>query len=348
LTQKSACLDKGGSGRLYLLPLAFALSLLAGAGGALALNTLDEVKARGILLCGINQEVPALAERGADGRWHGLEVDFCRIVAAAVLKNADAVEFKAMPSPERFDALLAGDVDLVALERTRRAPLRGVRSAGLAFVDGQGLMVAKDSGIFNALGLDGARVCVLDDNRAKTDLERFAAGQGIALAVVAVPSDAGLVSAFSEDACDAVSANRLALAALAASVPRPVDILPDMLSRSQWSPFVREGDRGWLEVVRWSLFATIEAEEQGLTAATVAAQRGTSKDPRVLRFLGVEGDLGEQLGLDRAWAYRVVDQVGSYAEIYERHFGADTPMPLPRGPNDLWSNGGVLQAPAFQ
>jgi general L-amino acid transport system substrate-binding protein len=329
LTPKSACLDKGGSGRLYLLPLAFALSLLAGAGGALALNTLDEVKARGILLCGINQEVPALAERGADGRWHGLEVDFCRIVAAAVLKNADAVEFK-------------------ALERTRRAPLRGVRSAGLAFVDGQGLMVAKDSGIFNALGLDGARVCVLDDNRAKTDLERFAAGQGIALAVVAVPSDAGLVSAFSEDACDAVSANRLALAALAASVPRPVDILPDMLSRSQWSPFVREGDRGWLEVVRWSLFATIEAEEQGLTAATVAAQRGTSKDPRVLRFLGVEGDLGEQLGLDRAWAYRVVDQVGSYAEIYERHFGADTPMPLPRGPNDLWSNGGVLQAPAFQ
>ncbi|MDH3664421.1 MAG: transporter substrate-binding domain-containing protein, partial [Alphaproteobacteria bacterium] len=198
------------------------MALLAGAGNAFASNILDEVKARGILLCGINQQMPYLAGRGADGLWRGLEVDICRIVAAAVLENADAVEFKAMPPSERFDALLAGDVDLVGLERTRRAPLRGVRSAGLAFVDGQGLMVAKDSGIFNALGLDGARVCILDGNRAKTDLERFAAGQGIALTVIAVPSDAELVSAFSENACDAVSADRLTLAALATHVPRQV------------------------------------------------------------------------------------------------------------------------------
>ena len=331
-----------------LLPLVFILSLFAGADGALAQNTLDDVKARGILICGINGQMPALAERGTDGLWRGLEVDICRIVAAAVLENADAVEFKAMPPPERFDALIEGNVDLVGLERTRRAPLRGVRSAGLAFVDGQGLLVAKDSGIFNALGLDGARVCVLDDNRARANLESFAAGQGIALTAIAVPTDTDLVTAFSEQACDAVSSGRLTMATLAARMPRQVDILPDMLSRSQWSPFVREGDRAWLEVVRWSVFATIEAEEQGLTAATLAAQHRTSKDPRVLRFLGVEGDLGEQLGLDRAWAYRIVGQVGSYAEIYERHFGKDAATPLPRGPNELWSNGGVLQAPAFQ
>ncbi len=339
----------GGGGASLLLCLAAAAAWAAVPAPGAAGGLLDRVKARGSVVCGLHADLPALARRDAEGAWSGLESDICRLVAAAVLGEGGAVDFIPLPAEERLSALAGGRVDLLGLEAAAGLPVGGGhRFAALAFVDGQGLMTRRDGGAGNALALDGAAVCLLDDAQTEANLARFAAGNGITLVPIAFADVDAMAAAFAEGGCAALSASRLTMAALRGRLPGESEILPELLSREQWGPVVADGDRTWLEVVRWSLFATLEAEERGITSETAEGQRAASKDPRVLRLLGAEGDLGTQLGLARSWAFEILRQVGNYAEIYDRHFGPRSPSPLPRGPNALWLDGGVLQAPAFQ
>jgi general L-amino acid transport system substrate-binding protein len=298
--------------------------------------TLDEVKARGKLLCGVNPGLQGFAIKGTDGNWAGFDVDFCKAVAAAVLGDAAKAEFVAVNAQERFDKLKSGAIDLLARNTTwtmERETKLGLRFAGVSYHDGQGFIVKKLLGVTSALNLSGAAICFLSGTMTFTP--------------VTFDRLDDLVKAFDESKCDTYTADLSQLYAVRLRLANPGDsaVLSDVISKEPLGPAVRQGDEQWFNIVRWTLFALINAEEIDVTAASVDDLKASSKKPSVRRLLGIEGTYGSDLGLDADWAVRAIKSVGNYSEIFNRNLGKDTPLAIERGINALWNAGGLLYAP---
>jgi general L-amino acid transport system substrate-binding protein len=332
--------------------LASLLFLLAGLTAAMS-ATLDDVKSRGKLLCGVNPGLQGFAAKGADGSWSGFDVDFCRAIAAAVLSDGSAVEYVPLDAGERFDKLKSGAVDVLSRNTTwtmERETKLGLRFAGISYHDGQGFIVKKLLGVTSALQLSGAAICFLSGTTTQANVEDFFREKEMTFTPVTFGKIDDLVKAFDGGKCDTYTADLSQLYAVRLRLANPDDsvVLSDVISKEPLGPVVRKGDDQWLDIVRWTLFALINAEELQVTAAGADALANDSKSPPVRRLLGKEGTFGADMGLDPAWALRAIKTVGNYGEIFERNLGKDTPLAIGRGINALWNAGGLLYVPPLR
>ncbi|WP_203077331.1 transporter substrate-binding domain-containing protein [Falsiroseomonas ponticola] len=308
--------------------------------------TLDAVRARGEVTCAIHTGLPGFAAAGPDGRVAGIDADTCRAVAAAVLGDAGKVRFVPGSMADSLAATAAGRVDLVARAATQtmmRDTALGLAAAGVTVFDGQGFVVRRASGIEDLSGLAGRTVCVTAGSTNELALSDAAKRAGISLTPLPLPTLPELLAAYGEGRCEALSADRVPLAGLVATRFGTADhaVLPDVISREPLGPFVRDGDRGWEQIAFWTVNALTEAEAMGITSANAATLRD-SGPPRIRRLLGGLPGMGAPLGLADDWMFRVVTQVGNYAEVYERNLGAGSPIGLARGLNQLYDRGGLL------
>ena len=341
-----------GAFRIRLQPSALAVL----AAGLVALpavaGTLDKVKQRGTLECGVSEGLRGFSEKDAQGRWAGFDVDFCRAVAAAVLGDAGKVNFTPLSAGERFEALKAGKVDLLSRNSTwtlgREAEL-GLAFAGVTYHDGQGFLVARSLGVDGALSLDKAKVCVEAGTTTQLNLGDFFRANSMDIEEKAFPSAAEALAAFQSGQCNVLTRDQSALYAERLKLSKPGDavILPDVISKEPLGPVTRSDDFPWFTIVKWVNFALVNAEELGVSSAN-ADQATASTKPDVRRLTGAEGGFGKSLGLDDAWAIRAVKATGNYSEIYERNLGVNSPLGIPRGLNQLWNMGGVLYAPPMR
>lgn len=312
--------------------------------------TLDEVKSRGKLLCGVNPGLLGFAAQDADGKWSGFDVDFCKALAAAVLGDANAVDHVPVDAVERFGALKNGAIDVLSRNTTwtmERETKLGLRFAGVSYHDGQGFIVKKLLGVTNALNLSGAAICFLSGTTTQANVEDFFREKEMNFTPVTFGKIGALVKNFDDGKCDTYTADLSQLYAIRLRLANPDDslVLPDAISREPLGPAIRQGDDQWFNIVRWTLFALINAEEMEVTAASAAEFKAQSKKPAIRRLLGVEGTFGADLGLDADWAVRAIKAVGNYGEMFERNLGAGSPLRIERGLNALWNKGGVLYAP---
>jgi general L-amino acid transport system substrate-binding protein len=327
--------------------LAASLSLVAGA--AQAGQSFDTVKARGQVICGVNTGVAGFSAPDARGVFQGLDAEFCRAIAAAVFGDSTKVRFVPTTYQTRFVALQSGEIDVLARNVTQtlmRDTALGFNMAGVNFYDGQGFMVPKRANITAAKQLDGATVCVLPGSTTELNLADFARREGIRIQPVVLSSMDEMTAAYQSGRCDAMTTDASQLAALRVSALREPEahlVLPERVSKEPLGPMVRHGDDQWLDVVAWVLRAMIEAEEVGITRANVDEMR-RSQDPNIQRILGVTPGFGKALGLDEAWAYNLLKQVGNYGEVFDRTLGHGSPIGLERGLNDLWTRGGLMYA----
>jgi general L-amino acid transport system substrate-binding protein len=340
--------------RFALAPLAVAAILAAGVSQpAVAGKTLDAVKARGEVVCGVNTSAPGFSATDSQGRWQGLDVDVCRAVAAAVLGNGDKVKFVPLNSQQRFAALQSGEIDVLSRNTTwtltRDASL-GIVFAGINYYDGQGFMVPKKLKIESAKKLGGATVCVQAGTTSEKNVADFFQAASMKYKSVVFDTAEAIQSAFFAGRCQVYTTDMSDLAGARTKTSNPDDyaILPEGISKEPLGPAVRRGDDDWFQIVRWSLFAMLEAEEAGLTRANVDKMKAESKDPNVQRLLGASEDTGKLLGLDKEWAYRIVKQVGNYGESFERNMGPKSALGLPRGVNNLGNKGGLMYAPPIR
>ncbi|PIE08649.1 MAG: amino acid ABC transporter substrate-binding protein [Rhodobacterales bacterium] len=332
-----------------------ALVAVAFAAGSASAATLDDVKARGKLNCGVNPGLVGFAAPDSNGRWEGFDVAICRGVAAAVLKDPEAVEFIPVSTRTRFTALASGEIDLLARNTTwtfqRDVDLK-VEFAGINYYDGQGFMVPKALGVSSAKELDGQTVCIQAGTTTELNLADFFRSNGLTYEPVPIEDNDEGQAEYLAGACDVYTADVSGLAATRAAFENPAAhvILPEIISKEPLGPAVRHGDDEWKDVVRWTLNALIAAEELGVTSANVAslAEAANPETPEVNRLLGTESKLGEMLGLDDAWAARVIGAVGNYGEVFATNIGEDTPIGLARGLNALWQDGGLLYTPPFR
>lgn len=327
-----------------------AAMLFLGLTGSLHAATLDEVKARGTLNCGVNPNLQGFAAKAADGTWSGFDVDFCRALAAAVLGDPAKVSYVPLNAQQRFDGLTSGAVDLLArnttwtMERETKLPLR---FAGISYHDGQGFIVKKLLGVTSALNLSGAAICFQTGTTNEPNVEDFFREKEMSFQPLRFDNLDGLIKAFDEGKCDTFTTDVSVLYAVRLRLSEPDDamVLQDVISKEPLGPVIRQGDEQWFNIVRWTLFALINAEELEVTAAGVDQLKATSKRADIRRLLGVEGTFGADMGLDADWAVRAIKAVGNYGEIFERNLGEQTPLQISRGINALWNAGGLLYAP---
>lgn len=338
--------------------LARTLVLLLCLGAALAsaavqaAPTLDAVKQRGYLKCGVSQGLPGFSTPDAKGQWAGLDVDFCRAVAAAVLGDAGKVRYTALSSKERFTALQSGEIDLLSRNTTwtlSRDTELGFNFAGVIYYDGQGFMVRKDLGVKSVGELDGATVCTNAGTTTELNLADWFNAHGMSYRPVVFEKSDEVAAAYDAGRCDAYTTDRASLYAQRIKLKEPDAhvILPELISKEPLGPLVRQGDDQWFNIVQWTLFALIAAEEFGLTSENVEQQRKASKNPEVRRMLGTGGNSGQGLGLGPEWALTAIRQVGNYGEMFERNLGR-APLGIERGPNALYTKGGLMYAPPFR
>jgi general L-amino acid transport system substrate-binding protein len=324
-------------------------------------GVLDAVRARGELVCGVNDAVPGFGFVDEGGGFSGFDIDFCRVIAVAALGDADAVDYRPLTAAQRFTALQSGEIDVLVRNTTWTATRDGSEGAAFAtttFYDGQGMMVRADSGIASIDDMDGASVCVLSGTTTELNLAtRFDAG-GLALNPLSFEENETLQEAFIAGQCDGWTSDKSQLAAVRSAFPEAqggpdaLVVLDETFSKEPLGPAVRDGDARWFDVVNWAVIATIQAEEFGITSDDVDTFLG-SDDPEILRFLGQpvppdDAVFDPGLGLDTDFVVEVIRQVGNYGEIYERHVGPDTPLGLPRTENALWTEGGLLYAPPYR
>ncbi|MGV2980399.1 amino acid ABC transporter substrate-binding protein [Camelimonas sp. ID_303_24] len=315
-------------------------------------GTLDTVKQRGTLNCGVSEGVTGFSEKDDKGAWRGFDVDFCRAVAAATLGDASKVTFTPLSASQRFEALKNGKVDLLARNTSwtlgREAEL-GLAFAGVAYHDGQGFLVKRALGVDSALSLDKAKVCVEAGTTSQLNLADFFKANSMTYEEKVFPTAAEAIAAFAEGKCDVLTRDQSALHGERLKLAKPAEamVLPDVISREPLGPVVRSDDFPWFNVVKWVNFALVNAEELGIASADVEKALQSQK-PEVRRFTGAEGNFGKALGLDPDWAIRAVKATGNYAEIYERNLGSSSKLGVPRGLNQLWSMGGVLYAPPMR
>jgi general L-amino acid transport system substrate-binding protein len=317
-----------------------------------AAQTLQAIKDRGALLCGVNEGLYGFAAPDSSGAWRGFDVDFCRAIAAAIFDDASKVRFVPLSAADRFARLQAGVVDVLSRNSTwtlaREAELK-LHFAAVTYYDGQGLMVRNALNVMSGLELDGRRICVQQDTTNALNLSDFFRANRMRHEVVAVASADEGARAYDSGRCDVLTSDISQLHALRLLLSRPNDhvVLPDIISKEPLGPVVRQGDDQWLGVVRWTHFAMLNAEELGVGAATLT-QALQSKKPEVMRLVGTDGEHGEQLGLTRDWVVRIIRQVGNYGEVFERNLGIDSKLGIPRGINQLWGSGGIQYAPPIR
>ncbi|APX90169.1 amino acid ABC transporter substrate-binding protein [Brevirhabdus pacifica] len=330
-----------------------AMGLAAGAGAAAA-GTLDDVKTRGKLNCGVATGVPGFASPDANGEWQGFDVAVCRAVAAAVLNDPAAVEFVPTTGKTRFTALASGEIDMLARNTTwtfsRDVDLK-FDFVGVNYYDGQGFLIPKEMGVTSARDLNGATVCIQTGTTTELNLADFFRINNIEYEPVPIETNAEAQQQYIAGACDVYTTDASGLAASRATFEDPAAhvVLPEIISKEPLGPLVRHGDNEWGDVVRWTLNALIAAEELGVTSANVADMAAEAgNNPEINRMLGTEGNLGEMLGLDADWAKRAIAVAGNYGEIFEKNIGENTPIGLARGLNAQWTEGGLMYAPPFR
>jgi general L-amino acid transport system substrate-binding protein len=317
---------------------------------ALAGKTLDAIKARGTLNCGVNPSLPGFSAADSQGNWTGLDVDVCKAIAATVLNDASKIKWTPLNASQRFAVLQSGEIDVLSRNTTwtltRDASL-GLHFTGVTYYDGQGFMVTKKSKIASAKQLKGATVCVQSGTTTEKNLTDFSKAMNLAMKPVVFDTQEATNKAYFSGRCQAYTTDASGLASVRnkeAGNPDDHVILPDLISKEPLGPSVRRGDDEFFSIVKWVVYALVEAEEYGITQANVD-QMKTSQDPVVQRILGVSEDTGKLLGLDRDWAYRAIKAVGNYGEIFERNVGPKSALKLPRGANNLWNKGGLMYAP---
>ena len=329
----------------------FALGLLVAAQGASA-QTLKAVKDRGMLNCGSNGTLAGCGLPDAQGNWTGLDVDFCRAVAAAVLGDAKKVKFVPLTAKDRFTALQSGEVDVLARNTTwtsSRDTSLGLNFTGVNYYDGQGFMVRKALKVNSALELNGASVCVQQGTTTELNLADYFRAHNMQLKTVTFATANEALKAYDAGRCDSYTTDASGLAAERLRVNNPNDhiILPEIISKEPLGPAVRHGDDQWFDAVKWTFFAMLDGEELGLTQKNIDQQM-SSTNPEIKRFVGTEGNFGEQLGLPKDWAVQIIKQVGNYGESFERNVGSGSPLKIDRGLNRLWTKGGIQYAPPIR
>jgi general L-amino acid transport system substrate-binding protein len=315
-------------------------------------STLDDVKAKGFVQCGVTTGLAGFAAPNDAGEWAGFDVEVCRALAAAIFGDPKAVRFTPTTSKERFTALQSGEVDLLARNTTwtfSRDVNLGFEFTGVNYYDGQGFMVRGDLGVNSALELDGASVCIATGTTTELNLADFFRANDMTFTSVVVETADESRTAYEAERCDVYTTDASGLAAQRAVMADPSAhvILPEIISKEPLGPLVRHGDNQWGDIVRWTLNAMIVAEELGVTSENMGQMKG-SKNPEILRLLGVEGDMGSQLGLEADWAANIIASVGNYSESFERNVGVNTPLALERGLNALWKDGGILYSPPMR
>ena len=333
--------------RIRTLAAATAALLATLTAPAHAGKTLDAIKAKGQLACGVSTGVIGFSAADSQGQWRGLDVDVCRAIAAAVLGDPNKVRWVPLNSQQRFTAIQSGEVDILSRNTTwsltRDAGL-GLHFTAVTYYDGQGFLVAKKSKVTSARQLKNAEICVQSGTTTERNLADWFRAQGIKVKPVVFDKFEPSIKAFFSGRCQAYTTDASALAFIRTKeAPNPDDylVLPEIISKEPLGPAVRRGDDDWFAIVKWVVQALVEAEELGITQARVDALKA-SPDPAVQRFLGVGEDLGKNLGLDREWAARAVKAGGNYGEIFERNVGAGSPLKLPRGLNAQWNKGGLM------
>jgi general L-amino acid transport system substrate-binding protein len=340
-----------------LLSCVFGLGLALTATGAVA-GTLDDVKTKGFIQCGVSQGLPGFSNPDSQNNWTGMDVDFCRAVASAIFNDPTKVKYTPLSAKERFTALQSGEVDILSRNTTwtmSRDTSLGLKFAGVMYYDGQGFMVKKSLGVNSALNLNGASVCTNTGTTTELNLADFFKANNMQYQVVAIENADETLKAYDEGRCDVFTTDQSGLYAERLKVKNPDEhvILPEIISKEPLGPVVRQGDDAWFNVVKWTYYALLNAEELGITQANVEEMK-KSTNPEIKRVLGVPNEdgsgagFGTGIGLDEAWAAQIIKNVGNYGEIFERNVGEATPLKIARGKNALWSKGGLQYAPPIR
>jgi general L-amino acid transport system substrate-binding protein len=337
-----------------LLAAAGALMLCAPIADAVAQQTLTQVRARGSLNCQVGLPTPGFYALAANGTWSGMDVDMCRAVAAAIFNDPNKVQYQSVTSAVRFTSLANGESDMLSRTTTWttvRDTQLGLEFAGVNFYDGQGFLVPRNSNITSAAQLNGATVCVLTGTTTELNLADYFRANNMTFRAVTNENVNVLVETYLGGGCDAYTNDKSGLASRRAAFPRPAEhiILPETISKEPLGPVVRHGDQQWGDIVRWTLYGMIEAEELGVNSRNLAEMQ-RSTNPNIRRLLGTEGNLGEGLGLPADFMVRVIRHIGNYGEVYEKHVGVNTPVGIPRerSLNALWTAGGLIYAMPFR
>jgi len=317
-------------------------------------KTLDAIKARGQVICGVHTGLAGFSAADSNGKWSGIDVDVCRAVAAAVLSDPEKVKYVPLAAQARFTALQSGEVDVLSRNTTftltRDASL-GLSQTAVVYYDGQGFMVPVKSKIKSAKQLKGQTVCVQSGTTTEKNLTDFSKANKLGIKPVVFEKLDAVEGAYFSGRCVAYTTDASGLASVRnKSAPNPADhlILPELISKEPLGPLVRRGDDDWAAIVKWTIFGLLEAEENGITAANVDTLKTSSTDPVVGRLLGTTEDTGKLLGLDKEWPARAIKAVGNYGEVFERNVGPKSALQLPRGLNNLWSKGGIQYAPPIR
>ncbi len=326
------------------MALGAAVSLAAASASASA-ATLDDIKAKGHIQCGIQGELIGFSYVDSQNRMLGLDADFCRAVAAAIFNDPEAVRFTPLTAKERFTALQSGEVDLLSRNTTwtmGRDTALGLKFAGVTYYDGQGLMVRKDLGVTSAKELEGASVCTQTGTTTELNLADYFRGNDMTYEVVAFEGQDETRQAYEAGRCDVFTTDASGLYAERLKFPNPDEhiVLPEIISKEPLGPVVRQGDDQWFNVVKWTYYALLVAEELGVTQANVDEMK-TNANPEIKRLVGAEGSFGEAIGLSNDWAVNIIKAVGNYGEIFERNVGPASQLKIDRGLNNLWNKGGI-------
>lgn len=330
----------------HLFSVAVATSVLMAGTSVAQADLLDEVTERGYVQCGVTEGLPGFSNPDDNNEWTGLEVDYCRALAAAIFDDPDAVRYTPLTTAVRFESLSNGNVDVLSRTTTwtmSRDTDLGLSFVGVTYFDGQGFIVRSADGVTSALDLDGAAVCIQSGTTTELNATDYFAANGMdASNFLTFASRPETVQAYLEGRCDTYTTDASGIAGDRTKFDVPGDhiILPEIISKEPLGPAVRSGDTRWFNITRWVLYAWQGAEELGVTSANVDEMLN-SENPEIRRLLGVEGDFGSPIGLSSDWAYRIVKQVGNYGESYEANVGPSTALGLDRGLNALWTNGGL-------
>ncbi|AMO78426.1 MULTISPECIES: amino acid ABC transporter substrate-binding protein [Pseudomonas] len=327
-----------------------ALSVLGLSGLAQAGATLDAVKKKGFVQCGISDGLPGFSYADSKGVYKGIDVDVCHGIAAAVFGDASKVKFTPLTAKERFTALQSGEIDVLSRNTTwtsSRDSAMGLNFAGVTYYDGQGFLVNKKLGVSSAKELDGATVCIQAGTTTELNLSDYFRSNNLKYTPITYDTSDESAKSLESGRCDVLTSDQSQLYAQRIKLAKPDDyvVLPEVISKEPLGPAVRQGDEEWFDIVRWTLFAMLNAEELGIDSKNVEQMAKSSKNPDINRLLGAEGDYGKDLKLPKDWAVQIVKQVGNYAEIFERNVGEGSELKIKRGLNALWNKGGLQYAP---
>ncbi|MGN7611010.1 amino acid ABC transporter substrate-binding protein [Magnetococcales bacterium HHB-1] len=315
-------------------------------------TTLESIKKKGYIQCGVNRGLPGFSNPDKTGNWNGLDVDYCRAVSVALFGKPGRVKFTPLNPKERFTALQSGEIDILSRNTTwtlSRDTALGFNFVGVIYYDGQGFIIKKDLGVNSARELDGATICVETGTTTELNLADYFRAHNMKYQPVVFENGDEAIAAYDSGRCDVFTTDQSGLYAQRIKLkdPKQHKILPDIISKEPLGPLVRQGDEAWFDIAKWTLFALINAEELGVTSKNIIEQK-KSNNPAIKRLLGTSGDMGKKLGLEPKWAANIIQHLGNYDEIFQRNLGPKTTLKIKRGLNALWNQGGIMYAPPFR